>query len=143
MVKVTQTIKTKANPKKVWKAWMDMYKWNNKNRSSSAEKGLKEGGKGVIIQDGKKASYSITHVYSGKSFKMKWGNIFVRFTFHYLIDPLPKGSSITCNVYFGGMFGFLSSLFIKKKIKKNLVESLNTFVEQLELSQMQMKRIYK
>ena len=136
---VIEKVKTKVPPKKVWKMWADTYNWSgNKDRFSSGQKGFKEGKKGFVRdQKGRKAGYKITKLEQGKSFTMVWGSIFLRMYFKYLISPQPKGCIITCKVKFGGIFVFPVSFFLRKKVKKNLSDSLHQFVDRLEMQQMQ------
>jgi len=144
MKAIVEQVKTKAPAKKVWRAWADMYNMSSKkDKSSSKEKGFKEGHKGYVVdKGGKKATYEITQLEPGKSFTMSWGNIFLRMFFHYSVQEEPKGSTISCRVTFRGIFAFPGALFIRKKIKTNLIEMLHRFAQQVEMP-MPQRRIYR
>ena len=70
MTPVVEEIKTKAPPKKVWKAWAETYNQSSKmDKATSNQKAFKEGKKGYVVDNrGKKASYKITKIIPGKSF---------------------------------------------------------------------------
>jgi hypothetical protein len=140
-----ENIKTKVAPKKVWKAWADTYNWSNKkDHISSKQKGFKSGKKGTVVDSsGRKAGYKIINIEPGKSFTMVWGSIILRMYFCYKVIPQPKGSIISCNVRFGGILVFPVSFFLRKKIRKNLKDSLHQFANQLEMSQPQQRRVYR
>jgi len=144
MMPIIEEVKTKAPPKKVWKAWADTYNTTNiETRASSSQKSFREGKKGHIRdKSGKKATYRITNLIQGKTFTMSWGNIFFRMYFRYLVTPQTKGAIVSCKVKFGGLFVFPVSFFLRKKIRKNLSESLHRFVQQVEM-QMPQRRVYR
>ena len=139
MVPIVEKVKTKAPPKKVWKAWADTYNMSSKGeKASSKEKGFKQGRKGFVRDGkGKKASYKIISMQNGKTFTMTWGTIFLKMIFQYSVLPQSKGSIVECKVKFGGIFVFPVSLFLRKKMRKNITESLHRFVQQVEMSQPQ------
>jgi hypothetical protein len=143
MIPIVEKVKTKAPPKKVWKAWADTYNWSSKGeKSSSKEKGFKQGRKGFVRDGkGKKASYKIISMHNGKDFTMTWGSILLKMIFHYTVTPQPKGSIVECKVKFGGLFVFPISFFLRKKMRKNVAESLHRFVQQVEMSQPQRKMV--
>lgn len=128
MKNIEETVVTKAAPKRVWQAWSEMYHWKQ-------AKGMKGHMTGY---GGKKVEFKIIDVKKNEQFTTEWKSLLVKMRFMYRISPVNnKGSKITCRVKFGGVFGWLTRLFLKKKIKNNLSKSLNQFAEQLNAFQKQ------
>lgn len=119
---------TKAQAKRVYQAWSDMYQ-------SKTGGNFKEGYKGYITEMGKKMPFEIKKVDKNEGFTIVWSSFFVKIIFHYAVKQEDKGSTISCQVKFGGLFGWVGSLFLKKKMKKNLTEMLTAFAEQMNMFQ--------
>ncbi|KPK32953.1 MAG: hypothetical protein AMS24_02665 [Chlamydiae bacterium SM23_39] len=126
MENIEEKVVTKAAPKRVWQAWSDMYHW----KQAKGTKGYMSG------YAGKKVAFKIINVKKNEEFTTEWKSFLVKMKFIYQVKPINnKGSTISCRVRFGGMFGWLTRLFLKKKIKNNLSKSLNQFAEQLNAFQ--------
>lgn len=130
MKPIQESITTKAPAKIVWKAWVDMYQ-----AKTGGKPIFKEGYKGFIVEGGRKVSFVLKDIIKGQSFTTVWKSPFVRTKFSYEVKQISKGSLITTTVRFGGLFGWISRLFLKSKIKKNLSKSLEQFASQLDMSQ--------
>lgn len=137
MATLEESVITSAAPKKVWRAWSEMYHWKT---LKSKKNGVKEGF--IIEKNGKRVPFKIIDIKKFEHFTTIWKSLFVKMKFKYEVKSRTKGSIISCKVYFAGIFGWATSIFLKKKIKKDLVKSLSTFADQLDMSKNQKKRFF-
>ena len=117
---------TKAPAKKVYQAWSEMYQTKTGGN-------FKEGYKGFISEMGKKMPFEIKKVQKGEGFTIVWRSFLVRIVFCYAVKQADKGSNISCKVRFGGPFGWVGSVFLRKKMRKNLTEMLFSFADQMNM----------
>jgi hypothetical protein len=129
MKSITATTKTKASSAFVWKKWNDAKPWNNWNQEAS----LSQGQKGhVYSKDKKVLPYKVLEVKENESFTIAWKALFIRLIFKYSVKPLKDGSQITYSVNLKGFFAFPVYYLIRTKIKKNLIDGINSFINQIE-----------
>jgi len=76
--------------------------------------------------------YQIQEVIDGKSFSILWKSFLVRLVFTYQVEPLSKGSEISCSVTIRGLLSKPVQWFLGNKIQKNLKAALHSLVRQLE-----------
>lgn len=127
-----ESVETKAPAKKVWQAWSDMYHW----KAAGGKRSFYKGKTGYSLgRGGKKVPFEVTDVKKGEEFTTVWKSFLVKMVFRYELKKLPKGALIKCSVRFGGLFGWIAQFFLRKKIRKNLKDSLNQFADQLNMSQ--------
>jgi hypothetical protein len=128
MKPIEESIITKAPAKNVWKAWIDLYQMKTGGK-------FKDGFSGHIIERGRKVPFKITDVIKGEGFTTIWSSFLVKMIFKYQVKQQAKGSLITCEVKFGGPFGWIAKIFLKGKVRTNLANSLEQFANQLDMSQ--------
>ncbi len=127
MHKIEESIETRVAPKKVWRAWVEHWKRAGKGT-------FKEGLQGFVIQKGRKAPFKISNIVPNKSFQVNWHAFLMCMIFTYSVDPkVKRGSKIRCEVNFRGFLAGPVGLFLKKRLKKSVGESLEQFVSQLEM----------
>ena len=126
---IERSITTIAPPKKVWRSWAQMQTWS----SGTGKSAFKVGYKGQISpQRGKPIPFKIVDIDKNKSFTMIWYARFVKLVFKHSVEQNGKGSLIHCNVKFKGILGPVVRLFIGKRIKEQVDQSLSQFVYQVE-----------
>ena len=128
---IEEKVFTSTPAKKVWRAWQQMNNLPTKKEKINAFKSNKK----IVVDNGKggKTAFKIFDVIEEKSFKMMWYSFLVNMTFFYTVEQQKRGSLIDCKVAFGGMFGWVTKLFIKNKVKKELSNTLKEFVYRLEM----------
>lgn len=132
MKTIEVTTKTKIPPDKVWLAWKQMHQWDQK-------KPFKVGQKGRSFFGSKVAFFEITDIQEKKSFTLTWKAFFVKLLFTHKVEPIKKGSEITYEARFKGIFAPLVQWRVSKKLKGQMGEALHRFVSQLEQTQVRYK----
>jgi hypothetical protein len=127
---IYESVETLAPSKKVWKAWAEMYHWKSATKNSKGFSGS------TFNESGKKVPFKVVKIEKGKEFTTIFRSFLVTMKFKYELKGLEKkGSLIKCSVKFGGLLGWIAKFFLRKKIKKNLSESLGQFAEQMDMMQ--------
>lgn len=110
----------------IWAAWLKSHEASGLSQMHSGKKGVSKG----AGHSGFK--YQIQEVIDGKSFSILWKSFLVRLVFTYQVEPLSKGSEISCSVTIRGLLSKPVQWFLGNKIQKNLKAALHSLVRQLE-----------
>ena len=130
MTPITASAKTNISRSVIWKKWKAAQPWNHSNEDSSE---LSEGKTGHVNSKNKKAvSYKILEVKENESFTIAWKALFIKLIFTYSVEEKQNKSLITYSVKLKGFFAFPVYYLIRNKVKKNLIDGLNSFINQIE-----------
>jgi len=127
---ITASVETNIKSAVIWNKWKKSQPWNNWGKENSS---LSEGQKGHVNSKDKKAiPYEILEVKENESFTIAWKALFIKLIFTYSVKDLKNTSLITYSVKLKGFFSLPVYYLIKTKIKKNLINGLNSLINQLK-----------
>ncbi|MFA6119039.1 MAG: hypothetical protein WCT85_03995 [Parachlamydiales bacterium] len=115
---IEEKIKISAPCDKVYNFWIDKY----------LQMGVDIGKEGHVVAGNKKGiKFKIQELKKNESITIVWFAHFIKLIYFHNVEPLEKGSLITCRVSIKGFFSFLIRPLISNKIRKYLQLSLKQF----------------